>query len=836
MNFQLEPVPTPAVGGLVGRVTDAETAEPIRKAVVTAWPIVVTALEDASIVPPSPQPGPAPHPYRTVTDDQGNYEFKRLPVGPYRVTVRARGYELAEAQTLIRDRVTILLDFALQPEPEPGAVVGTVYKAVDDAALEGDPISGALVTLIPWDLTAADDVATGLRNAEQDPAGQIFRTRTNGRGWYELPEVPAGQYLIRVEKHHYVSALRRVEVLEGATIREDFALQPVGAPPAGTIVGTVYAQMEGGDPEPIPGAYVFLFRWRSEMDPTYLNRNNAHRFTQTGQEGEYQFENVSAGIYLELVYAPGYEIDFRKVEVVADEVTQADFFLTASDASQEGKVFGRVTQGGDGEEPAPVAGAKMVLFRISTESVEMPATYVALMPSQMNAPPFQVVWTNDEGYYEFNGLEEATYLLFALQEELGLQSAWFFLNAGEQKELDFHFSIQPQPGAVEGICYAEGTGTNAESGSGKYLSGVSITLVGGDGLVFDAVSGWGGRFKIQNVPAGIYEMRGRLEGYRLYQAEIEVKAGETAQVRLAMQPETTPEQARVYGVVQTLAPAESMSASGYVPVADATVTAIPQFQWPFSVPLPSTVTDENGRYSLELYPGEYIIRVVKTGFLPVDKSVDLEAGESVRKDFLLESETTGEGILYGKVYRSNTRSNGATAAIPGATVTAIPQMPWPFSVPLPETVTNEEGRYRLTVLAGPYVIRVEKEGYQTRWEKVWVNPNQTKEVSFLLSARSSEGIAVVTGLVWVASEDGADRVPVKSARVGFTGDHIQTYKAIETWTDEHGRFIMLLPEDTYTIIIQKDGFLPREDRVETTGGQMRYLEYELSRPEPIPAQ
>jgi hypothetical protein len=69
VNFQLEPVPTPAVGGLVGRVTDAETAEPIRKAVVTAWPIVVTALEDASIVPPSPQPGPAPHPYRTVTDD-----------------------------------------------------------------------------------------------------------------------------------------------------------------------------------------------------------------------------------------------------------------------------------------------------------------------------------------------------------------------------------------------------------------------------------------------------------------------------------------------------------------------------------------------------------------------------------------------------------------------------------------------------------------------------------------------------------------------------------------------------------------------------------------------
>jgi hypothetical protein len=226
--------------------------------------------------------------------------------------------------------------------------------------------------------------------------------------------------------------------------------------------------------------------------------------------------------------------------------------------------------------------------------------------------------------------------------------------------------------------------------------------------------------------------------------------------------------------------------------------------------------------------------VEKTGFLTAEKEVDLQAGKSVRKDFLLESEPTGEGVIYGKVYRSNTRSNGATAAIPGATVTAIPQMPWPFSVPIPQTVTNEEGRYRLTVSAGPYVIRVEKEGYQTRWEKVWVNPNQAKEMNFLLSAGSSEGVAVVTGLVWVASEDGADRIPVNNAHVGFTGDRLQTFKAIETWTDEHGRFIMLLPEDTYTVLIEKDGFLPWEDRVEATGGQMRYLEYELIRPEPIP--
>ncbi len=832
VNFQLEPVPTPAVGGLVGMVTDAETAEPIRRAVVTTWPMIVTALDDASVGSSEF----AVHPYRTVTDDQGNYEFKRLPVGPYRVTVRARGYEPAAAQTLIRDQVTTLLDFALEPQPEAGAVVGYVREARNDSPVEGNPIPGALVTLIPWDLTAADDVATGLRNTEQDPAGQIFRTRTNGRGWYEFPEVPAGRYLIRVEKQHYVSALRRVEVPEGATVREDFALRPVGAPPAGTIVGTVYALREGGDPKPIPGAYVFLFRWRPELNPSQLNRNDAQRFTRTDREGEYQFENVPAGVYLELVYAAGFEIDFRRVEVMEDEITQANFFLNPSDPTQEGKVFGRVTQGGEGEEPAPVSRVQMILFQISRESVEMPATYIAWMPSQMNKPPFQVVWTNDQGYYEFNSLEGATYLLFALKEGLGLQSAWFYLNEGEQKEVDFHFLNGSDPGAVEGICYAAGTGTDVESESGRYLSGVYITLVGEEGLVFDAVSGWGGRFKIQNVPAGTYEMRGRLEGYQLYEAEVEVKAGETTQVRLAMEPEATPEQARIYGLVQTLAPAESMSASGRVPVADATVTAIPQFPWPFSVPLPSTVTDENGKYSLELYPGEYIIRVAKTGFQPAEKSVDLEAGESVRRDFLLESEATGEGVIYGKVYRSNTRSNGATAAIPGATVTAIPQMPWPFSVPMPETVTNEEGRYRLTVSAGPYVIRVEKEGYQTRWEKVWVNLNQTKEMSFLLSAGSSEGIAVVTGLVWVASEDGADRIPVKNAHVGFTGDHLQTFKAIETWTDEHGRFLMILPEDTYTIVIEKDGFLSWEDRVEATGGQLSYLEYELIRPELIPAQ
>jgi hypothetical protein len=610
VNFQLEPVPSPAVGGLVGMVTDAATAEPIRRAVVTAWPMIVNALDDASIV----SSGFAVHPYRTVTDDRGNYEFKRLPVGPYRVTVRARGYEPASAHTLIRDRVTTMLDFALQPEPEPGAVVGSVYQAIEGVTPEGYPISGALVTLIPWDLTAANDVATGLRHAEQDPAGQIFRTRTNGRGWYEFPEVPAGQYLIRVEKQHYVSALRRLSVPEGATVREDFALRPVSAPPAGTIVGTVYALMEGGDPEPIPGAYVFLFRWRQELNPSQLNPVNAQRFTRTGQEGEYQFENVSAGVYLELVYAPGYEIDFRKVEVIGEEVTQADFFLSACNPTQEGKVFGRVTQGAEGEEAEPVAGAKAILFRISREFVEMPATFQELEPSQLNTLPIQVVRTNDDGYYEFSALDEATYLLFVQKEGRGLQSARCFLNEGEQKEVNFYFLTGSDPGAVEGFCFAAGTKTDVGSESGRSLSGVFITLVGEDGRVFEAVSGWGGYFRITDVPAGTYEIRGRLEGYQLYRAEVEVKAGETTQVRVILEPEATPEQVRVYGLVQTLAAAESLSAYGRVPVADATVTALPQFEWPFSVPLPSTVTDENGKYSLELYPGEYVIRWRKRDF------------------------------------------------------------------------------------------------------------------------------------------------------------------------------------------------------------------------------
>lgn len=834
VNFQLEPAPAPAVGGLVGSVTDAVTEEPIRRAVVTAWPMIVTALEDASIVPPSPRPGPVPRPYRTVTDDSGNYKFERLPAGPYRVTVRARGYEPAAAPIVIREQVTTLLDFALLPQPEPGAVVGFVRQAIADSLLEGGPIPGALVTLIPWDLAAADDVSTGLRNTEQDPAGQIFRTRTNGSGWYEFPEVPAGRYLIRVEKQHYIPAMRRIGVSSGETVRANFELRPLGAPPAGTIVGTVYALIEGGNPEPIPGAYVFLFRWRPEMDPSQLNRDEAQRFTRTDRAGEYEFENVPAGVYLELVYATGFEIDFRRVEVVAGEITQANFFLHPSDPAREGKVFGRVTQAREGEEPAPVSRVQMILFRISGDSVPMPATYIELKPSQLNRPPFQVVWTTDEGYYEFNALEEATYLLFALKEGLGHQSAWFFLAEGEQKEVNFHFLTGTDPGTVEGVCYASGTGTDVESESGRFLSGVLITLVSDNGVVFDAVSGRGGRFLISDVPAGIYEMRGRLEGYQLYQAEVEVKAGETTQVRLVLEPEAAPEQAKIYGVVQTPAPDESMIVSARVPVADATVTAVPGFQWPFSVPLPWTVTDENGKYSLMLYPGEYQIRVEKAGFAAAEILVVLEAGKAVRKDFLLKSETSNEGVVFGKVYRSNTRTNGATDAIPGATVTAIPQMPWPLSVPAPRTMTNEEGHYRLTLPKGPYVVRVEKEGFQTRWEPLWIDADRAKEMNFLLSSGSGEGLAIVTGLVWAASQDGSESIPVVNARVGFTGDHIRSFRAIETRTDEHGRFFILLPEDTFTVVITKDGFLPWEDRVEAVAGQLNYLEYELIRPELIP--
>ena len=823
VNFILDPYQPPAVGSLVGYVTDTETADPIRRAVVTAWPVGVVPLdatpEDSTLCEPD---CPHPRPYRTVTDDSGEYAFDRLPVGQYRVTVRARDYQPASAGAEVFEDQVTLLNFALQPEPDTGAVVGFV-RETNNAGTIGAPIPNALVTMIPWDLAAAADASTGRRSADSDPAGQIYRTRTNNIGWYEFPELPVGRYLMRVEKEGYITKLRRIRVLGGVTVQANFALKPEGTPPAGIVVGTVYELPEGDDePAPIPDAYVYMFPWRSHWVPGEEDFASALFFTQTNQDGEYEFDEVPPRSYMILVYAPGYEIDFQKIVVKPDQVTQANFFLEPENASSDGVIYGRVTKSTEaGGEIEPVKKAHIKLYRLPADFVSIPEYAQDLDPKDVPFPVFMDTWTNANGDYRFGSLPAGQYLILAIKDSLGFQGAILYLDEGEKLEKNFHFIVSDPDtkGKVEGRCLE--TATDGTRG-GQGITDVRLTLWTESGVVMAATSDDDGGYRFEDVAAGTYKLVAEKAGYSTQRIRIVVYAGEETRQDVWMEP--LAEMVTLFGQVATLVEDGTSSDAIREPVPGAKVILAPEI-WPFSVPLPNTTTDEQGNYRISLPAGNYLMKVAKEGFETYREEIVLISGE-LKKNVLLEAVSADSALIYGKV---SAISSEGSVAIPGATIEAIPLFPWLMAFSYPQTVSDASGYYRLEIpIPGEYLVKAEKEGYAPRFEFVTVALGDAIELPLILYPGENEGLGVVVGYVWTSGEDDTATMPVVGAKVGFSSPEIQTFIPMKTRTDSNGWFwYQLIPALDYTMTIQKSGYDTIVKELSIEAGEILMIEEEL---------
>ena len=161
-----------------------------------------------------------------------------------------------------------------------------------------------------------------------------------------------------------------------------------------------------------------------------------------------------------------------------------------------------------------------------------------------------------------------------------------------------------------------------------------------------------------------------------------------------------------------LEPTTQGTLSGIVTDA-ATGAAIPaQVSFPSTTVLPVATTD--GFYTIKLEAGSVPVRVESEGYITLNETVVVAAGEDITRDFAL-APVPGNGVITGTV------TDGETQEILVASI-SIPDLPEGYTG---STVCDENGVYNLEIPEGTWTLRAEAEGYVTVTRRVTVVADET---------------------------------------------------------------------------------------------------------------
>ncbi len=289
-----------------------------------------------------------------------------------------------------------------------------------------------------------------------------------------------------------------------------------------------------------------------------------------------------------------------------------------------------------------------------------------------------------------------------------------------------------------------------------------------------------GFFRIENVPAG--EQTITLEDPQSGWGAVLVVFIRPGQVVNVGEVEPTP-LGQIAGMVTELGTGK--------PVARARIVARPveSSDEPLSQlplrPLFSTITNQQGAYSLLVPEGTYLVEAYHPSYEPTASTASVQVGRTTALDFQL-APRQDLGTLFGTV---TAVVNGAQVPVPGALVALVPQgisLPEPPLTPLEMTVgevvkalqnpvkgsgqvprygrrplftfTRADGSYEITgIPAGTYLAVALKRGYGRDEKTVTVEANQRVQADFVLQATWG----VVKGTV----TDGETGQPIAGALV-----------------------------------------------------------------------
>ncbi|MEO0073162.1 MAG: carboxypeptidase regulatory-like domain-containing protein [candidate division WOR-3 bacterium] len=137
-------------------------------------------------------------------------------------------------------------------------------------------------------------------------------------------------------------------------------------------------------------------------------------------------------------------------------------------------------------------------------------------------------------------------------------------------------------------------------------------------------------------------------------------------------------------------------------------------------PSPVTADRTSGRFTAKgVQPGDVVVRVTATGYVPAEKSVTVTAGRTAHVEFALEREVT-TGTIVGCVTDPSTGNPlSATVELTGTSI--------------PPARTDANGNYQFENLAaGDYTLSASADGYLTATARATVRPKQETRADFEL--------------------------------------------------------------------------------------------------------
>ncbi len=462
----------------------------------------------------------------------------------------------------------------------------------------------------------------------------------------------------------------------------------------------------------------------------------------TGADGTLSLP-TAPGFYLLSASAEGHAPARREVDRPSGEAeTVVDLSLPAGV-----ELRGRVVAAGRGE-PVPLANVSLHPY---TQAVRAGVEAVSLPEENPTAT------SDPQGRFTFSGLTPGRYVLTAEAPGFSQRSMRVVTvpSAGELEVTLWASSF------LEGFVLGE---------DGKPAAGAEVLALGGLNVP-SSTTGAGGGFSLE-VSNGTYVLAAR-QGQRM---------GRIPQVLQVAPGETLRDLRITLGAPSGLAGRVSAAPEG-APVAGARLVASPS-QKPGEVG--SAITETDGRYTLDLPPGDYDVVVVAPGRTgAVREGLVVAPGQRLTVDFQLD----GTSVVEGHV------TNPEGQPIAGAYVQA--QRMRGFGLAR-STRTDSNGAYRLEGLEiGTALVSARREQAE-HWTKksAEVKPGNTARVDFTLT-----DTGIVQGQVRQSSGAPLQQPALVRAmsRQGSVGEF--TY----TDTDAEGRYQLELPAGVYQLVAVNPG-------------------------------